>query len=87
MAKTKTSYTNNPRNEYHRLPNSAQKRKRNNATQNSEMIFTFELKPIHLIGTALVLFSPLKLCGWSLAIIGSILISAINVKKEDNYVK
>lgn len=87
MAKTKTSYTDKFKNEYHRLPNSAQKRKRNKETQNSEMIFTFELKFIHLIGMVLVFFSPLKL-GWSLAIIGSILISAINVEKEDDdYVK
>ena len=87
MGKIKSSYAKKIGYEKHTMPHSTSKRRREPTPQEivnnpESLIFNLNLKPVHMLGMILTAFAPIGL-GWSLGIIGCILLSAMSVEIEE----
>ena len=87
MGKIKSSYANKIEYEKHTMPHSAPKRRREPTPQEimdnpESLIFNLRLNFAHMLGMVLAAFAPIGL-GWSLGIVGCILLSAMSVEIEE----
>ena len=87
MGKIKTTHAKSWKTEKHTMPHSVPKRRREPTPQEimdnpESLIFNLRLNFAHMFGMILAAFAPIGL-GWSLGIVGCILLSAMSVEIEE----